>query len=340
MTEQNKYKRLGINTVFTFIGNVGPQFVSFLLVPFYTFWLTKEDYGIQDIILTYIVFIIPYLSLGLYEALFLFPKDKPLDEQRKYFTTTINIVSLVTFAVIGLWLLLPDSVHNALLPGRMRDYEIYLIIAILSGPYQRIMQYFARSLDKMKVYSITGIIHALIVLIISLSFVPHYGLQGFFISFLLAQIISTIYTFIGIRGWNYYKMSSSEKSVLSEMLKYSLPLVPNATMWWIVNSINRPIMLKTVGLDEIGIYAVAGKFPAIINILFTVFYSALQISVIEEFGKKNYSAFYNNIFRIILLSLLAIVFFFILFGDYVFELIVDKDYHLIQSMLNERSNYE
>lgn len=326
MQEQNKYKRLGENTIYTFIGNVGPQFVSFLLVPFYTFWLTKEDYGIQDIILTYIVFIIPYLSLGLYEALFLFPKDKPMEEQRKYFTTAINVVTLVSITVVGIWVALPDSVHEALLPGRMRDYEIYFIIAILSGPYQRMMQYFARSLNKMKVYSITGVIHALIVLFISLTFVPHYGLKGFFISFLSAQIISTTYTFIGIKGWNFYKLHNFDRSFLSEMLKYSLPLVPNATMWWIVNSINRPIMLKTVALDDIGIYAVAGKFPAIINILFTVFYSALQISVIEEFGKKNYSTFYNNVFRIILLSLLAIVFFFILLGDYIFKIIVDQEF--------------
>lgn len=328
MAEQNKYKRLGINTIFTFIGNVGPQFVSFLLVPFYTYWLSKEDFGIQDIILTYIVFVTPYLSLGLYEAVFLFPKDKPIAEQRKYLTTAINTVTLAVLFFLSLWFLLPSSIHELVLPGRMMEFEPYLIIALISGPYQRIMQNFARGLDKMRVYSITGVIHALIVLVISLTVVPYYGLAGFFVSFLTAQIVSTIYTFIGVRGWQYYNMCVPEKGTFKAMLNYSLPFVPNATMWWVVNSINRPIMLNTVGLEEVGIYSVAGKFPSIINILFTVFFSALQISVIEEFGKKSYSSFYNNVFRIIFIFLLSIVFFFVLFGDWVFELLVDEKFYI------------
>ena len=192
MTGQNKYKRLGINSIYTFIGNVGPQFISFQLLPFYTYWLTKEDYGIQDMILTYMVFVIPYLALGLYEAVFIFPKGKPIEEQKKYFTTAVNTitVSIVVFGVI--WFVLPASVHDLVLPGRMSDYEIYLIIAIASGPYQRVMQNFARSLDKMRVYSITGVIYALLVLIISITVVPYKGLAGFFMAFLSAQILSTL----------------------------------------------------------------------------------------------------------------------------------------------------
>lgn len=327
MTEQNKYKRLGINTVFTFIGNVGPQFITFLLVPFYTFWLTKEDYGIQDMILTYMAFAVPYLALGLYEAVFLFPKDKPQEEQKKYFTSAVNTITISIVLFLSVWFILPSSIHALLLPGRMMDYEIYLILALISGPFQRVMQNFARSLDKMKVYSITGIVYAFLVLIISLFAVPRYGLAGFFVAFLSAQIISTLYTFLGIKGWQYYSFNDFDNKILLSMLKYSLPFVPNATMWWVVNAINRPIMLSSVGLEEMGLYAVAQKFPSIINTLFTVFFSALQISVIEEYGKKTYSAFYNNVFRAILVMLISVMFFFMIFGDLMFDILVDDKFH-------------
>ncbi len=327
MAEQNKYKRLGINTIFTFIGNVGPQFISFLLVPFYTYWLTKEDYGIQDMILTYMVFVVPYLALGLYEAVFIFPKDKPIEEQRKFFTTAVNTITASILVFLTIWIITPQCIHDLLLPGRMRDYELFLILAIVSGPYQRVMQNFARSLDKMRVYSITGVVYALLVLILSLTVVPYYGLAGFFIAFLSAQILSTIYTFCGIKGWRYYSLVVSDKKILSSMLKYSIPLVPNATMWWVVNSINRPIMLSTVGLEEMGLYAVAHRFPSIISTLFTVFFSALQISVIEEYGKKNYSTFYNNVFRVILVMLISVMFFFMLLGDIMFDILVDDKFH-------------
>lgn len=327
MSSSNRYKRLGINSIYTFIGNVGPQFISFLLVPFYTYWLSQEDFGIQDIILTYMGFAVPYVSLGLYESIFLFPKDRSLDEQRKYFSSAINVVIFSLLFLLVIWLLLPVSLHQAILPGKLGGYEFYMIMLIIASSFQRLIQGFARSLDKMSVYSITGIIYAIIVLILSLSLVPHYGIKGYFISFLTATIMSSIYTFLGLKGWLYYRIRSTRKDYISVMLKYSLPMVPNATMWWVVNSINRPIMLSSMGIEQVGIYALAGKFPSIINTLFSVFFYALQISVIEEFHKSNYSSFYNNVFRIIYMSLIGIVFFFMLFGDLLFRILVDEKFY-------------
>ena len=49
-----KYKRLVKNTAFVFIGNIGPRLISFVLMPFYTFWLSESDFGIQDIISVYV----------------------------------------------------------------------------------------------------------------------------------------------------------------------------------------------------------------------------------------------------------------------------------------------
>jgi O-antigen/teichoic acid export membrane protein len=324
MSEQNKYKRLGINTIFTFIGNVGPQFVSFLLVPFYTYWLTREDYGVQDLVFTCITLFIPYLSLGFYEAVFLFPKGKEVQEQKKYFSTAVITVTTIMVAILLIWMTIPSSIHKAVLPDGMQPYELYLVAALFVGPYQRIIHNFVRSLDKMRVFSYIGVVYAIVMLVLSLTTVPKFGLAGFFISFLGAEILSILYGFFAIKAWKYLSFSCYERQCFSEMIKYSLPLVPNTTMWWVVNSINRPIMLSTVGLGGIGLYAVSNKFPSIINIIFTVFFSALQISVVEEYGKKDYSTFYNLVFRIVLFIMILISFVFLLFGDLIFSLIIDE----------------
>lgn len=324
MPEQNKYKRLGINTIFTFIGNVGPQFVSFLLVPFYTYWLTREDYGVQDLVFTCITLFIPYLSLGFYEAVFLFPKGKEFQEQKKYFSTAVITVTSILAVILLIWMTIPSSIHKAVLPEGMQPYELYLVAALVVGPYQRIIHNFVRSLDKMKVFSYIGVVYAIVMLVLSLTTVPKFGLAGFFVSFLGAEILSIFYGFFAIKAWKYLSFSCYDRQSFTEMIKYSLPLVPNTTMWWVVNSINRPIMLSTVGLGGIGLYAVSNKFPSIINIIFTVFFSALQISVVEEYGKKEYSTFYNIVFRIVLFAMILISFVFLLFGDLIFGLIIDE----------------
>lgn len=326
MSGQNKYKRLGVNSIYTFIGNVEPQLVSFLLVPFYTYWLTREDYGIQDLVLTCIVFFIPYLSLGFYEAVFLFPKDKEHQEQKEYFSTAVITVSMIMGGLLLLWFVVRIFINDKMMPEAMLPYEFYLVAALVIGPYQRIIQNFARSLNEMKVYSITGVVYAIVMLVLSLTLVPKCGLSGYFVAFLSAELLSIIYAFWGLRTWTFLSVKDCHYSRFVEMIKYSLPLVPNATMWWVVNSINRPIMLATVGLGGVGLYAVANKFPSIINVLFTVFFSALQISVLEEFGKKDYSIFYNNVFRVVYLAMILVTFLFFLCGDLIFKLIISEEF--------------
>jgi O-antigen/teichoic acid export membrane protein len=56
-----KYSRLGKNTLLVFIGNAGAN--GLLMLPFYTRWLSVEDYGTTDIINVYVS-----LLLGLVTA--------------------------------------------------------------------------------------------------------------------------------------------------------------------------------------------------------------------------------------------------------------------------------
>ena len=52
----NKYKRLGKNTLLVFIGNAGSKLIGLVMLPFYTSWLSVEDYGVTDIINVYVSF--------------------------------------------------------------------------------------------------------------------------------------------------------------------------------------------------------------------------------------------------------------------------------------------
>lgn len=323
----NTYKRLGKNTVFVFIGNIGPRLVSFILMPFYTFWLTESDFGIQDIIITYSVLIVPYVTLGLYEAIFVFPKDKSREEQCKYFTSA-SICIILMLLIVGVVLyFIPKSTFALILPGKLVDLLPLLYFIVVVQSFQRFFQSFTRGIDKMAIYSLTGLVYAIVILSLSLSLVPKYGLDGYWISLLSAGIASVIYSFISFKGWTYLKFSGSLHSALKNMLKFSLPLAPHATMWWIINSINRPLLLDNVGLDGVGLYAIAGKFPSILSLLFTIFYSAFQISALEEYGKENFSKFYSNICSIVIIVQIIITVLFELFGEMIFSIFIDARYN-------------
>lgn len=323
----NKYKRLGFNTFFVFIGNVGPRLISFVLMPFYTFWLSKEDFGIQDIMSIYAVLIIPYVTLGLYEAIFVYPKGKNKILQSKYFTSVILVVSFLIVLCVLFLSFLPVSWSCVIFSDKLHDYIPLLAFMIAINSFQRILQSFTRGIDKMRVFSITGVVYALVMTLLALFLIPVLGLKGYWIALLTAEFISCLYVVVAIRAWTYITFNELNFSYIKELLAFSIPLIPNATMWWIINSINRPILISTVGLDGVGLFSIAGKFPSILSLLFGIFFSAFQISALEEFGKDSYSRFYNNVFRIVLFVQVCIMFLLMLLGQLIFDIMIDEKFH-------------
>ena len=47
METDSKYKKLVKNSAVFFIGNLGSKVITFLIVPFYTYFLTTEEYRVQ-----------------------------------------------------------------------------------------------------------------------------------------------------------------------------------------------------------------------------------------------------------------------------------------------------
>lgn len=324
--QESKYKRLGKNTFFVFVGNVGPRLISFILMPFYTFWLSESDFGIQDIISVYSILVIPFITLGLYEAVFVFPKGKDKQKQSLYFSASLIVITLAELLLGLFFIIIPTQYLQKILPDRLFDYSTVLFWLIIIESFQRVLQSFTRGIDRMKVYSMTGIVYSVVMLLLALYLIPKWGLNGYWCSLIVADLSSVLYTFISIKGWNYLCFVPNWKVILKEMLFFSLPLVPNATMWWIINSINRPILIDNVGLDGVGLYAVAGKFPSIINIIFSIFFSAFQISALEEFYDKDFKKFYTNVFKAIFCIQIIITGIFEIFGEILFKIFIDDKF--------------
>lgn len=176
-----------------------------------------------------------------------------------------------------------------------------------SNTFAAVFQQFTRSIDKMIVYGMAGIVLTLLTAICSFILIPLKGVVGYVLSLILANLFTGVYSFFFSGSYKYCSPGSVNNEYCREMLQYSVPLIPNGVMWWLVNALNRPIMETYVGLHGIGLFAVANKFPGIIAMIFTIFVSSWQISVLEEYGKDGYASFYNKIFRGVLLILLVLL---------------------------------
>ena len=66
----NREKKLFKNTIILTIGTICTKGILFIMTPFFTRWLSQEDYGVFDLITTYIALLIPLTSLEIGHASF------------------------------------------------------------------------------------------------------------------------------------------------------------------------------------------------------------------------------------------------------------------------------
>jgi O-antigen/teichoic acid export membrane protein len=305
----SKYKRLGKNTFFVFLGNVGSKLIGFIMLPFYTKWLTVEEYGTSDNVLVYVGLLLAIVTLSISDSIFIFPKDQEVEKQKQYFSSAL-IYSLFFLSVTGILLIgikeiltSYDILHS--IAGNI-GYIYFLIIVIF---LQTFFQQFSQSINKIKIYTASGILLTFFTAVLSFILIPKFGIDGFFAAQIVSYVIAALYTFIHSGSYRYFSIKAIKKSRYKEMVKYSIPLIPNAIMWWLVGSLNRPLMEEYLGIYTIGLFAVAYKLPSLIIALFSVVMVSWQISVIEEHKKADYEKFYNGIFRLVFVILsLGVIF--------------------------------
>lgn len=302
----DKYRRLGKNTILIFLGNIGSKLISLLMLPLYTRWLTVEEYGTTDIINVYVAFLTSLVTCCISEAIFIFPKNQSGIKQSYYFSSAVAFMAISFGVTLGLFLI---AQHIFLYYGLLSSFcdNIWLVFILIFTAFgQEVVQQFCRSINKIRIYSLTGLVQTILITILSFILIPTFHVYGFVFAIALANFLAMLFALIFSRSYKFFHFRNINKEYSIEMLHYCLPLIPNSIMWWIVGALNRPILDANLGLHAIGIFAVANKFPSMLAVVYNIFIQSWQISVLEEFGSKEYSNFYNKIFKNVFLVLLLV----------------------------------
>jgi O-antigen/teichoic acid export membrane protein len=113
-------------------------------------------------------------------------------------------------------------------------------------------------------------------------------------SYIFASIVTLVYLLFSLEIHKKLKGTKSSLSALKKMLRYSVPLIPNALLWWIATASNKYFVLAYLGASMNGLYAVATKIPTLLSAFSGIFFQAWQISAIEE-AKSSDISFTNSV---------------------------------------------
>lgn len=277
------------------VGTVGAKLIAFALMPLYTFYLAKEDMGYFDISITLIMLLVPFATFDLRDGAFRFLIDKtcphPPKEVISYIVKTLarNSVIIVILSAIGYVYL-----------SHLSFYPILVATLIAYSCYEVIIQV-VRGMGHTKLFVTIGIINTALILLLSILFlvVLKWGVLSIFLANLISRIISLL-----IIEWRLkliplfiHNHKECSKDVGKELLKYTIPLLPNVLAWWAIESSSKIFIVQYLGLGENGIFAVAIKFSNILQIAASIFYQTWQETAIKEMNSNDHNRFFSKIFN-------------------------------------------
>ena len=299
MEAESKYKKLAKNSAVFFIGNLGSKVITFLIVPFYTYFLTTEEYGTADLLTTTVNLLVPFAMMGMNEAVLRFTVSKEVDTR----TIASNSMLVVLMGWAVCWLLYP-LFHELSVIG---DNIVFFLLLLCLTSFNYVFMQFVRGIGKSKAFAANGVVITFATAIsnvLALA-VLHLGVGGYLASMVVAQLVGSAHLVASCRLWKFLSPSSVDMGALKGMLKYCIPLIPNSLMWWIMSASDRYVILFFIGAGANGIYNVAQKIPSIVNIVYNIFIQAWQISAIEERDSEDNAKFQSTVFRCIFVVLAA-----------------------------------
>ena len=287
-----RYKYLTKNVGLMAISQLGTKLLSVLLVPLYTNILTTEEYGSFDLIITTINLLIPLLTFNVGEGIIVFTIQKKQNHN--------DIISIgIKFGIIGsaiVFLLAFINAQIGLIESLTYNW-FYLPIVFLLSVISTDLVYFVQGQEHVKDTAVSGVLSSASMIFLNILFlvVLKLGIQGYFLAYIIGNLVQILYLFIRRKIWRYVVWHSNSE-IQNEMIDYSKPLIFNSLSWWVNSSSDRYIVIAIAGMSANGIYSVGYKIPSILNIFQSIFASAWSISAVKDYDQDDSDGFFSTMY--------------------------------------------
>lgn len=282
--------RLFSHTVMLGASSALCKIFSLCFLPFLTRALTPAQFGEVEIFVSTAVLLLPITGFYAPQALFRFYADQERGAVRA-----------------GAWLLLIGTVSTAaLIPLFSRSggvtYPFLLLFYVLSSVLHSFLAQLLRAKGAFGLFALQQGFCTVATLLLQLTFLAL--VPSAVLAYLLGVISGDLITFfiLLIPLWgDLRRCDRAHRTLVLRMLRYALPLIPTALLFWVMTTAERYFLLHFHGERALGIYAAAGRFPALIGFACSVFFEVWHYVAIRETGGEG--ALFDGIFALLLPTL-------------------------------------
>lgn len=317
-------RNIGIYT----LGNILPQIINVLLLPVFTRYLTKAEYGIlgYTTALNVFLFLLGSLSIHAYVLRHYFECTNE-EEKKRLFGTIFFFLLVYNFFLLGAEILLLPILFNHF---RVQvPFEPYIklsllinfieVFAVIPQVYFRVRQKAASFVVMTSSFVILSTAASLYLVVWQKMGVlgRYYGLLGANLIFLCFYLIFSL------------RISKFviNKQLLKKALKFSLPLIPGALFLSITTVSDRLILERFTFLSRMGIYVVGFTLGSALNFITLGIFRALEPEIYRLAGELNFNIKMLAFKRYVVVFLLGIGCIMITFSREIVTLLASSDFY-------------
>lgn len=261
------------NTAILSVGKICTQCVNYFMLPLYTAVLSQAEFGTADLIISYVSLLTPLVGLQFDQGIFRFIIDDRDDEKKQYkvFSSVIftNLLQIFVFEFVAIVLALLVKI----------EYINYILVTIPISILGSSILQFLRGKGQNFHYAVISFVSATIQVFcnVILLVVLNFKTEGLLLSMVIGNLAVLIYAVLVNKIYKYFSFHHVDVTVIKEVARYSLPLLPNQFAWWVMNLSDRSILTAVIGASANGIYSIANKFSS----LFITFYNYFNMAWTE-----------------------------------------------------------
>jgi O-antigen/teichoic acid export membrane protein len=246
--------------------------IAVALLPLYTRYLTPEDYGAAEVLFAAVVTASIIVRFGLIEAILRFYYLDEEDSRRVVSSTFAGLFWLSTLgALIALPFARPLSellLDPSELPPDGSAPELVRIA--IAGLWVLTMWEFMLTMfrleERARAFFVTTILN--VVAAIALTVVLVVGLEEGARGLLLGSYATGAVFVVGLIALQWRRLSLRfDPALLRRLFRFGLPTMPAEVSLYLLNFVDRIIIVRTLGLAEAGLYSLAVKFAQAVNVL-------------------------------------------------------------------------
>jgi O-antigen/teichoic acid export membrane protein len=268
-------KRLVAHSGVYGIGILIQAVLGVLLLPLYTHYLTRADYGAIETVNAGTALLAVVLYGGITTAFFRFYFQASDPEWRTRVLRTSVWFTMSTATVGALVLLaLAVPISDALFGGPSRANLIragaialwaqmnYGQVASLFRAEERSTQFVAASVANLLIS-----VGATVVLVV--------GFEEGAIGVLVGNLTGTLVVWMALFGYRRKLLAPMlDRSLLRKMQRFGLPLAASGLALWAINFIDRFFLVVIAGESETGLYSIAVRIASVVGLLLAAFSTA------------------------------------------------------------------